>query len=82
VGGYIGVVVVWGAPISGASMNPFRSLGPAAVGDSMSTYWIYLLAPVAGATVAVIFEFILRGKGGAGRRAAQGTLDADNTSAT
>jgi aquaporin Z len=82
VGGYIGVVVVWGAPISGASMNPMRSLAPAAVGGSMSTYWIYLLAPVAGATIAVIFEFILRGKGGAGRSAAQGTLNPEDTSAT
>jgi len=81
VGGYIGVVVVWGAPVSGASMNPFRSLGPAAVAGEMSTYWIYAVAPMVGATVAVVFEFILRGKGGAGRSAAQGTLDPDNTSA-
>jgi aquaporin Z len=82
VGGYIGVVVVWGAPVSGASMNPIRSLGPAAVAGSMSTYWIYLLAPLVGATVAVLFEFVLRGKGGAGRGAAEGTLNPENTSAT
>ena len=81
VGGYIGVVVVWGAPVSGASMNPVRSLGPAALAGAMSTYWIYLLAPLVGATVAVVFEFILRGRGGAGRIAAEGTLDAQNPSA-
>ncbi len=82
VGGYIGVVVVWGAPVSGASMNPIRSLGPAALAGAMSTYWIYLLAPLAGATVAVVFEFILRGRGGAGRTAAEGTLNAQDQTAT
>ena len=81
VGGYIGVVAVWGAPISGASMNPVRSLAPAAVAGSMSTYWIYLVAPLVGATVAVGFECVLRGKGGAGRAAAEGTLGPDNPSA-
>jgi aquaporin Z len=81
VGGYIGVVVVWGAPVSGASMNPIRSLGPAAVAGAMSTYWIYLIAPVVGATVAVVFEFTLRGRGGAGRTAAEGT-DAQDPTAT
>ena len=74
VGGYIGIVAVWGAPISGASMNPMRSLAPAALAGELATYWIYLLAPLLGATVAVGFEFILRGKGGAGRAAAEGTL--------
>jgi aquaporin Z len=81
VGGYIGVVAVWGAPVSGASMNPIRSLAPAAVAGSMSTYWIYLAAPLIGATVAVGFEFVLRGKGGAGRTAAEGTLGPDNPAA-
>jgi aquaporin Z len=81
VGGYIGVVAVWGAPVSGASMNPMRSLGPAALAGSMSTYWIYLVAPLVGATVAVTFELVLRGKGGGGRSAAQGRLSDDNLSA-
>ena len=67
VGGYIGIVAVWGAPISGAAMNPMRALAPAALAGELATYWIYLLAPLLGATVAVGFEFILRGKGGAGR---------------
>ena len=47
----------------------------------MSTYWIYLFAPLVGATVAVVFEFILRGRGGAGRIAAEGTLDAQDPTA-
>jgi aquaporin Z len=74
VGGYIGIVAVWGAPISGASMNPMRSLAPATLAAELETYWIYLLAPLLGASVAVGFEFVLRGKGGAGRTAAEGTL--------
>jgi aquaporin Z len=82
VGGYIGIVAVWGAPISGASMNPIRSLAPNATAGSMSTYWIYLLAPLLGATVAVGFEFVLRGRGGAGRAAAEGTLSPQDPSAT
>jgi Major intrinsic protein len=62
-------------------MNPMRSLGPAALAGSMSTYRIYLAAPLVGATVAVTFEFLLRGNGGAGRSAAQGTLSDDDLSA-
>lgn len=82
VGGYIGLVVVWGAPVSGASMNPIRSLAPAALGGQLSTYWIYLLAPFLGATVAVAFEYLLKGRPTqSGAQAAQGTLSADNPGA-
>jgi aquaporin Z len=45
IGGYIGIVAVWGAPVTGASMNPMRSLAPDAVGGQLSTYWIYLVGP-------------------------------------
>lgn len=75
VGGYIGLVVVWAAPLSGASMNPFRSLAPAALGGTMDTYWVYLVGPFVGATCAVVFEWILRGPAtSAGREAASGIL--------
>jgi aquaporin Z len=78
-GGYIGVVAVWGAPVTGASMNPIRSLAPDAFGGQLGSYWIYLVGPMIGATIAVGFEYILRGQAtGAGARAAQGTLDADD----
>ena len=75
VGSYIGLVSVWGAPVTGASMNPMRSFAPALVGWDFTAYWAYLVGPLAGAMVAVFFEWILRGKptkGGAA--AAQGTL--------
>ena len=82
VGAYIGLVSVWGAPVSGASMNPARSLGPMLVGGDLSNYWIYLVGPLVGAMVAVVFETILRGrptKGGA--EAAQGILEPDDPAA-
>jgi aquaporin Z len=75
VGGYIGLVSVWAAPVTGASMNPARSFAPMLVGGDLTHYWIYLVGPLAGAMVAVWFEWILRGKATkAGADAAQGIL--------
>lgn len=76
VGAYIGLVSVWGAPVSGASMNPIRSFAPELVGGDLTNYWIYLVGPILGAMVAVGFEYILKGKATkAGAEAAQGILD-------
>ena len=76
VGAYIGLVSVWGAPVSGASMNPARSFAPELVGGDLTNYWIYLVGPILGAMVAVGFEFILKGRATAGGAdAAQGILD-------
>jgi aquaporin Z len=78
VGAYIGLVSVWGAPVTGASMNPARSLAPMLVGGNVSNYYIYLIGPIIGAMVAVGFEYILKGKATkAGAEAAQGILDED-----
>ena len=80
VGAYIGLVSVWGAPVTGASMNPARSLAPMLVGGDLSNYYIYLIGPLLGAMVAVGFEYILKGKATkAGAEAAQGILDEDPT---
>lgn len=82
VGGYIGLVVVWAAPLSGASMNPVRSLAPATLGGSLDVYWVYLVGPLVGATLAVLFEWVLRGPATpAGRDAAAGILTSQDPSA-
>jgi aquaporin Z len=76
VGAYTALAGLFGAPVSGASMNPARSLGPALVLGNWTSWWAYLLGPVIGALIAVGIAQILRGPGGglSGTRAAQGTL--------
>jgi aquaporin Z len=76
VGSYIAVAGLVGAPMSGASMNPARSLGPALGLGIWTSWWVYLLGPMIGAVIAVGIAHILRGPGGgaAGTAAAQGTL--------
>jgi|SRR5271166_2691105 len=64
VGGYIALAGLWAAPVSGASMNPARSFGPALVSGDFSGYWVYVLGPLAGALMAVGCAYILRGGGG------------------
>lgn len=64
VGGYIALAGLWSAPVSGTSMNPARSFGPALVSGDWSAYWVYVLGPLAGAAIAVGCAWILRGRGG------------------
>jgi aquaporin NIP len=54
VGGMIACEALFAGPISGASMNPARSLAPAVVGGATSDVWIYLAAPVLGAAIGVL----------------------------
>jgi aquaporin Z len=79
VASYIALAGMWGSPVSGASMNPARSLGPALVLGDWTSWWAYLAGPVAGALIAVGIAYVLRGRGGgrSGVSAAQGTLGVD-----
>ena len=76
VGSYIALAGLWGAPVSGASMNPARSLGPALVLGDWASWWAYLAGPVIGGAAAVGIAYVLRGPGGgrSGTAAAVGTL--------
>jgi len=76
VGFYIALAGLWAAPVSGASMNPARSLGPALVFSDWTSWWVYLAGPIAGGAIAVGIAYVLRGPGGgrSGTHAAQGTL--------
>ncbi|MBV8948018.1 MAG: aquaporin [Solirubrobacterales bacterium] len=77
VGGYIALAGLWAAPVSGTSMNPARSFGPALVSGDWSAYWVYVAGPLLGSVIAVGCAWILRGSGGdaTARAAASGTLD-------
>jgi aquaporin Z len=74
VGGYIVLAGLWAAPVSGASMNPARSLGPAIIGGHWADWWVYLIGPLAGGVIAVGIAWVLRGPPSqAADEAAQGT---------
>jgi aquaporin Z len=64
VGGYIALAGLWAAPVSGVSMNPARSFGPALVSGYWPGYWVYVIGPLTGAGIAVACAWILRGPGG------------------
>ena len=53
IGGIVALEAMFAGPVSGASMNPARSLAPALVGGHMESAWVYVLAPVSGALIAV-----------------------------
>jgi aquaporin Z len=62
IGGIIGLEAMFAGPITGASMNPARSLAPAVVSAHLSHLWVYLLAPIVGAVVAVPCWRLTRGQ--------------------
>jgi MIP family channel proteins len=60
IGGAVALGALVGGPVSGASMNPARSLGPALVSGDLSHIWVYLAGPLLGSIVAAIVYRCLR----------------------
>jgi aquaporin NIP len=61
IGGTVGLDALFGGPVTGASMNPARSFGPALAAGEWTDFWIYLLAPIAGAGVGALAYQLVRG---------------------
>jgi MIP family channel proteins len=62
IGGTVGLDAMFGGPISGASMNPARSLGPAVVSGNLHALWLYLVAPLLGAALGALAYQLVRGE--------------------
>ncbi|WP_444683868.1 MIP family channel protein [Alkalicoccus luteus] len=60
IGATVGLEAMFAGPISGASMNPARSLGPALASGTLEHLWIYLTATVLGALLAVVVYRLLQ----------------------
>jgi aquaporin NIP len=62
IGGTVALDAMFGGPISGASMNPARSLGPALVSGELHALWLYLLAPLLGTSLGALAYQLVRGE--------------------
>jgi MIP family channel proteins len=62
VGATVGLDAMFGGPITGASMNPARSIGPAFVSGNLHALWLYIVAPIFGASLAALAYQFVRGE--------------------
>ena len=62
IGGTVGLDALFGGPVTGASMNPARSFGPALAAGEWKDFWIYVAGPLAGATLGALAYQLVRGE--------------------
>ena len=62
IGSTVMLEAMFAGPVSGASMNPARSIGPAVIAQNLSSVWIYIFAPIVGAICAAITWQLMKEK--------------------
>ncbi len=60
IGGTVGLDALFGGPVTGASMNPARSFGPALAAGEWSDFWLYVIGPIAGAAIGALAYQLVR----------------------
>jgi aquaporin NIP len=60
IGATVALDALWGGPISGASMNPARSFGPALIANTWQDHWVFWLGPILGAILGAFAYQLLR----------------------